>query len=269
MIYNETTWTGDTKIPWDEPEFSGRMLAEHLSQAHDLASRRSDWIDQQVDWIHHACLVQTPSRLLDLGCGPGFYAHRLARKGHSCYGIDFGPASIEYAQSQRPDGTQCECVLGDIRHADYGGPYDLALLLYGELNVFSPPDALAILQRARASLSVGGCLLVELQSAQAVEATGCAEASQQEQEVGLFSADRHCCRTESRWLADEQVAVQTFTVTELDTVGAMPTVYRNTTQAWGRDAWIHLAAEAGFSQARECPDWPSHSDALSLWMLRP
>ena len=33
-------WSGVHKIPWDEPEFSARMLREHLSQEHDAASRR-------------------------------------------------------------------------------------------------------------------------------------------------------------------------------------------------------------------------------------
>ncbi|EOI1394309.1 hypothetical protein ACMGOD_005528 [Klebsiella oxytoca] len=30
----------ESKIPWDEPAFSQRMLANHLSQDHDWASRR-------------------------------------------------------------------------------------------------------------------------------------------------------------------------------------------------------------------------------------
>lgn len=34
-------WSEGDNIPWDEPEFSERMLAEHLSQEHDLALRRS------------------------------------------------------------------------------------------------------------------------------------------------------------------------------------------------------------------------------------
>lgn len=35
--------------------------------------------------------------MLDLGCGPGLYSHRLATLGHRVHGIDFGPASIAYA----------------------------------------------------------------------------------------------------------------------------------------------------------------------------
>jgi hypothetical protein len=36
-MQNDNIWHGAYKIPWDEPEFSRRMLVEHLSQDHDLA----------------------------------------------------------------------------------------------------------------------------------------------------------------------------------------------------------------------------------------
>ncbi len=86
-------WAGAYKIPWQDPAFSRRMLAEHLSQAHDLASRRLAWIDRQVAWIDETVLGGRPADILDLGCGPGLYCHRLAERGHRCRGIDFGPAA--------------------------------------------------------------------------------------------------------------------------------------------------------------------------------
>ena len=134
----EDIWDGPYKNPWDDPKFSRRMLREHLSQDHDLASRQVEWIDKQVAWIDRELLRGEPSQILDLGCGPGFDTHRLAMLGHHCLGIDFGPASIEYANQNNPDTSRCEFVLGDLRRADFGGPYDLAMILYGELNVFAP-----------------------------------------------------------------------------------------------------------------------------------
>src|SRR5512133_455015 len=89
-------WAEGDNIPWNEPEFSRRMLAEHLTQDHDAASRRFEKIDRHVAWIHHTVLRQKPARLLDICCGPGLYANRLARLGHTCVGIDYSPASIEY-----------------------------------------------------------------------------------------------------------------------------------------------------------------------------
>ncbi|MHC4252749.1 MAG: class I SAM-dependent methyltransferase [Planctomycetota bacterium] len=263
---NEQTdgiWLGDYKIPWDDPDFSRRMLAEHLAQEHDLASRRTEWIDRQVEWIHGELLHGRPARILDLGCGPGLYSHRLAARGHQCRGIDFGPASIDHAR-RHADGHRCEFVLGDVRDVAFGGPYELAMILYGEMNVFSPGEAASILRKARGSLAPRGRLIVEVQTPEAVESVGRAGPTEQESESGLFSDRPHRCRTESRWLPGARVAVQTFTVTE--TTGERAQVHRSTTKAWSHGEMARLLGNAGFGHVSRCCGWPCNSDALELWV---
>jgi 2-polyprenyl-3-methyl-5-hydroxy-6-metoxy-1,4-benzoquinol methylase len=260
----DSLWNGDYKIPWHEPDFSRRMLAEHLSQHHDLASRRTGWIEKQVEWIHTRLLDKQPTRILDLGCGPGFYSNRLAMLGHRCCGIDFGPASIEYARQHCPAGSQCEFVLDDLRRAAFGGPYDLAMLLYGEVNVFSPPEISAIFRKVQASLAPRGRLILEAHTPQAVERIGRAEPSEQQLESGLFSDCPHRCRTENQWLPEQQAAIQTFSVTE--TRGGPTRTYRNTTKAWSDDELIELLTKAGFHEMTRCEAWPRNTDDLVLWV---
>ena len=262
----EDIWDGPYKIPWGDPEFSRRMLREHLSQDHDLASRRVEWIDKQVAWLHRGLLREESSQILDLGCGPGFYTHRLATLGHHCLGIDFGPASIEYANQNNPDSSRCEFVLGDLRRADFGGPYDLAMILYGELNVFAPDEAAVVLRKACESLVRGSLLIVEVQTPDAIEQLGRAEASEYRCETGLFSDKPHHCRTENQWLNDQRVSVQVFTVTETDTESRQ--TYRSTTKAWSDDDLRSLLLEAGFRTASHCPKWPCNTDRLALWSAR-
>jgi len=261
---HDDIWHGEYKIPWHDPDFSRRMLAEHLSQHHDLASRRTEWIDKQVDWIHNRLLDRQPARILDLGCGPGFYSNRLAILGHRCCGIDFGPASIEYARQHRPAGTHCEFILGDLRHAAFGGPYDLAMLLYGEMNVFSPPEILAILRKVRASLAPRGCLILEAHTTEAVERIGRGEPTEEQFESGLFSDRPHRCRTENHWLPERKVAIQTFSVTE--TRGGPTRTYRNTTIAWSDDELTALLTNAGFHEMTRSEAWPCNTDDLALWV---
>lgn len=256
-------WAGSYKIPWDDPDFSRRMLSEHLSQEHDLASRRTEWIEQQVQWIHAELLNSKPSRILDLGCGPGLYCHRLVRLGHQCAGIDFGPASIAYARQHNPEPSRCRFVLGDLRRAEFGGPYDLAMFLYGELNVFPSADAFAILAKTRDCLEPGGRLIAEVQTAESVERMGHEESVEKEYESGLFSERPHCCRTESCWLPEQKVALQTFTVTERETGSTR--VYRSTTQAWPKDEVAGLLRRAGYVELQPLGSWPSDSEGLTLW----
>ena len=260
---NDNIWHGVYKIPWDDPDFSRRMLVEHLSQDHELASRRTEWIDRQVVWIHEHLLDGNTASILDLGCGPGFYSHRLAKLGHRCLGIDFGPASIEYAQQHCTDGTRCEFVLGDIRHVAFAGPHDLAMILYGELNVFSPVEASAILRKVQASLTPQGRLIVEMQTPEAVEGMGRMEPTEQQSESGLFSDRPHSCRTESQWLPEQEVAIQTFSVTEA--IGGQTCVYRSTTKAWTDGDLIESLMNAGFREAAQCDEWPNNIDTLALW----
>ena len=86
-------WAEGDNIPWNDPGFSKRMLEEHLTQRHDLASRRFTTIDQQVGWINEEVLQGETTKILELTCGPGLYTSRLARLGHQCMGIDYAPAA--------------------------------------------------------------------------------------------------------------------------------------------------------------------------------
>jgi 2-polyprenyl-3-methyl-5-hydroxy-6-metoxy-1,4-benzoquinol methylase len=190
-------WSEGEKIPWDEPTFSERMLREHLTQEHDLASRRTHKIDAHVEWIHRHGLGGRPSQVLDLGCGPGLYTSRLARLVHTCLGIDFSPASIAYAvETAREEGLDCTYLQGDIRQADYGSGFDLAMLIYGEFNVFRPVDACLILRKARAALRDGGTLILESSTFEAIRREVQSGASWYASSGGLFSARSHLCLME-------------------------------------------------------------------------
>jgi len=172
-VDEEILWDGVYKIPWDDPDFSRRMLAEHLSQEHDLASRKDQMIRKQVQWIHENIRNNTPAKLLDIGCGPGLYIEQFASMDYDCCGIDFSPASIEYAKSQL--GEKAKLIHGDIRSVDFGGGYDLAIMVFGEFNVFSPDECKKILKKTFEALSPDGKLLLEAHTFKAVECIGRAQ----------------------------------------------------------------------------------------------
>ncbi|MBX3084534.1 MAG: class I SAM-dependent methyltransferase [Anaerolineae bacterium] len=216
------TWQ---KIPWNEPEFSKRMLKEHLTQAHDAASRRTAIIERQVAWIHEEVLGARPSRVLDLGCGPGLYASRLAALGHQCVGIDFSPASIDYARQQRSDVTY---IQADVREADFGTGFDLAMMLYGEINTFTPTDAQCIIDKALAALKPGGALLLEPHPYEAVKRIGSSAPSWYSAEEGLLSPRPFVCLEESFF--QDGRSMNRFYVIDAET-GSL-TTYGSMTQAY-------------------------------------
>jgi SAM-dependent methyltransferase len=238
-------WAEGDNIPWNEPGFSARMLREHLSQAHDAASRRLEIVDRHVSWIFGHVLGGRPARVLDLGCGPGLYSQRLAALGCACTGLDFSPASINYARGQA-QAADLPIVyhLTDLRQADFGDGHDLAMLLYGEANVFRPAGLRLILRKTWAALRPGGHLLLEAHTLAAVEAMGKQPASWSAQSAGLFSAQPHLLLTESFWAAAGQTATTRHYV--LNAAGAEVTRYAESLQGYTEADYRDLLAACGF-----------------------
>ena len=237
-------WAEGEKIPWDEPGFSARMLREHLSQDHDLASRRSGKIDAHVDWIHRVLLKGRPSRVLDLGCGPGLYASRLAARGHDCVGIDFSPASVAYAtENAEKNGLACRYALADVRHADYGAGFDLVMLIFGEFNVFRPAEARTIVGKAHRAIDAGGALLLEPSTFEAVHEEGSRGPSWYAATSGLFSAQPHLCLTEHFWNPDRRVATTRYYIVESTST---VTPFASSSQAYTVSEYRDLLRNCGF-----------------------
>ncbi len=244
-------WAEGDNIPWDDPDFSARMLREHLSQEHDLASRRFEKIDQHVAWIHGDLLDRRPTRILDLGCGPGLYTSRLARLGHECVGIDWSPASIEYAQNEaRRDRLSCTYIHDDIRGADYGSDFCLIMLLYGEFNVFRALDARAILRKASHALASDGVLLLEAHTFDAVKKLGEQGRTWYSAQRGIFSDNPHICLHESFW--DEKSHTTTIRYAVVDARGNV-TQHAQSFQAYTQAGYADLLSHFGLADVDFLP----------------
>lgn len=236
-------WAEGEKIPWNDPAFSRRMLREHLSQEHDAASRRARIIKKHIRWIHDFVLAGKPSRILDLGCGPGLYCAELATLGHVCHGIDFSPASIEYAVKNAR--ANCSYALGDLRATDFPPGFDLVQFIFGEFNVFKPAHAREILQKAHAALTPGGQLLLELQTFDAIEQMGNVPSSWYSSPGGLFSDSPHLCLMEAFWDEEQAAATERYIILENE---GQVTRYASTTLAYTEESIAALLAECGFGE---------------------
>lgn len=251
----DTTWQ---KIPWHDADFSRRMLAEHLSQTHDLASRRFTIIDQHITWIHTVVLRQKPSRILDLGCGPGFYTSRLTALGHTCTGVDFSPAAITYAR-QHDTGTQY--IRSNILDVAYQQQFDLVMLIYGELNAFSPDEARRIVAGAHAALKPGGMLLLELHPAAYVKQIGNMPPTWYTAEKGLFSDQPYLCLAEPHFIRN--CALTNFFV--FDAASGAMQQYTTMLQAYTDDAYRDLLS--AFTKVTFYPTLTGASGSSELFAL--
>jgi SAM-dependent methyltransferase len=247
-----TPWSEVGQIPWNDPQFSERLLKGHLSQSTDEYSRRIEIIKAHVEWLHVEVLQEKPSRVLDLGCGPGLYTERLARLGHDCVGLDFSPASIRYAREQAEKfSLSTEYLEADLTSADYGGPFDLVFFVYGEFNAFPKSQAAAILARSREALAPGGSLVLEVCRLPFLAMHGSKPTTRQQTQSGPFAAGPYSRITESAWFPESRTAVERNIVTE--TASGQVSQFVNTLQGYTEAEYLALLSDTGFENISKSP----------------
>lgn len=245
-------WQEGENIPWHEPEFSRRMLAEHLSQQHDAASRRLDLIESHAAWIDANMIHDRPARILDIGCGPGLYTSRLARRGHACTGVDISPAAIAHATAEATkQALACRYVLGDARTTSLGDGYDLAMMVYGEFNSLRPADARALVRRLHAALRPGGRLLLEAHTEEAVRRSGNRGTEWSAHRSGLFSDRPHLLLQEHLWNEAARATVHRHYV--VDASSGSVRRYSHSHQAYTDAEYRDLLHDCGFVEIHIAP----------------
>ena len=229
---------GEARLPWGDPAFSARMLVEHLDQRHDLASRRRAVITEHVAWLRS--IGVDPGRALDLGCGPGLYLEELAGAGWDCVGVDISPASIEYARERVP----ARFVLGDFATTSIDGPFDLVLVLFGEVNTIGIDAVRSLLAQIARSLAVDGRAVIERSTDTGVRNKGRAGSSWYRAFGGLFADGAHVVLQERRWFEPESASVERWWIVRGS--DPAPQMYGSTT--WSYDAELDgVIADAGLA----------------------
>lgn len=147
---------------WTRPYLAQQMLAYHLNQETDLASRRASVIDDIVNWIDFQ--LDLPGKhLCDLGCGPGLYAQRFSGCGAAVTGVDFSAHSLAYARQQAAeDEMDIRYVEADYLADELPAGFDIVTLIYTDFCVLSPTQRANLLGRIRGMLKPGGQLVMDV-----------------------------------------------------------------------------------------------------------
>ena len=253
-------WERDGNLPWNDPDFSRRMLREHLDESHGAASRVRAERERQLDWLWNKLDLQPGARLLDLTCGPGLYAVPLAQRGIAVTGVDFSPAAIVHARQLAAGAgvtATCQFVEADVR--DYAPPpsFDAALFLYGQLAVFPRETARQLLQKAAAALRPGGRLAVELLEQVRVDRknsnwwyTG---------DSALWGDAPFLSLGERFWYEDEKLSCERYYTLHLETGKLDEIVLCD--QTYAVDEMVGVVQDAGFAAVDVYPAW----DGLEIY----
>lgn len=264
-IYNRPDppplWQNGGNLPWNDPDFSARMLREHLDESHGAATRQAAERAVQLDWLWERLALSLGGRVIDLTCGPGLYATALARRGARVTGVDFSPASIAYARQLALDegvGDLCTFVEADVRAWEpEPGAFDAAIFLYGQLAVFPRHEAVTLLHKAAAALRPGGRLCVELLNPARVDKQD--SSWWFTDDTGLWGGRPFLHLGERRWNAAEQASIERYFILHLES-GAMDEITL-CDQTYEVDEMAAMMRTAGFAKVTSYSGW----DGLPLY----
>lgn len=250
-----TAWANGGNLPWDEPDFSRRMLREHLDQSHGAATRIDAERTLQIDWFWEQLGLAADQNVLDVTCGPGLYALALAQRGCQITGIDFAPAAIDHARQIAEDDKRSEqitLIQGDVRDVPFDSkPYDAALLIYGQLAVFPKADAQALLTKIAAALKPGGKLCIELLNQDRVDKTN--SKWWYTDDSGLWGNAPFLHLGERFWDEEQQLSMERFYVVHLES-GELTDILL-CDQTYSVNEMTAMLQTAGFATVTIHPDW--------------
>ncbi|MFZ6026174.1 MAG: SAM-dependent methyltransferase [Chloroflexota bacterium] len=152
---------------WDDPHISAQLLATHLDPNQEAASRNPGFIESAIKWITNTLNLPPGAAILDLGCGPGLYASRLAYQGFQVTGVDYSRRSVEYAtEYARQNGLAITYRYENYLELRDKNQYDAALLIYGDFCPLNPEQRATLLANVRRALKPGGHFVLDVSTRQ-------------------------------------------------------------------------------------------------------
>lgn len=148
---------------WTDVHISKQLLEVHPNPEVDLASRKKESIDRTIEWI--LSITQGKKlNVLDLGCGPGLYAERMADKGLQVTGVDFSSNSIEYArESARKKKLPITYLKENYLKLELEeNSIDLVLLIFTDFGPLLPDERKQLLEIIKRVLKPGGIFVFDV-----------------------------------------------------------------------------------------------------------
>ncbi|MBI5202634.1 MAG: class I SAM-dependent methyltransferase [Elusimicrobia bacterium] len=109
-------------------------------------------------------LPRPPARVLDVACGTGRHAVRLAKLGYSVVGADQSSSYLTLARGHaRRAGVKIDFIRRDMRRLGLDGRFAAGVNLWTSFGYFDTPGQdVAALRSMRAALKPGGRLILEI-----------------------------------------------------------------------------------------------------------
>lgn len=241
LLEKPAPFTPGEPLFWNDPHISRHLLATHLDQNTDLASRRPETIDRTVAWIVESLGLQPGDTVIDLGCGPGLYTTRFANLGLRVTGVDYSQRSIHYAKkSALEQGLNIAYRYQNYLELADENLYEAALLIYGDFCPLSPQQRGRLLANVRRALKPGGHFVLDVSTRAHRQKYG-AKNTWEVADSGFWKPGPHLTLSAGFDYPEESIYLDQYTVIEAD--GTI-SIYRNWFQDYAPET-ITAELEAG------------------------
>jgi SAM-dependent methyltransferase len=141
---------------WTKSFFRSEVFTPAAAEAQGAAA-------QEVRFLWKVLKLRRGARVLDIPCGAGRHAVRLARRGAQVVGVDITP---EYLRQARRAGRGLKNIRferGDMRRAVFKGEFDAAFNVWTSFGYFEKSaDDLKTLRAVAQALKPGGRFLIDI-----------------------------------------------------------------------------------------------------------
>jgi SAM-dependent methyltransferase len=121
------------------------------------------FLDREVGFIEDSLGCEKGATILDLGCGPGEHAVRLAKRGYEVIGIDLSLSMLARAADEATELQQrINFVQGDMRDLAFEDAFDGVFCWGTTFGYFDEAKNIEVIQKVHRALRRGGRLLLDI-----------------------------------------------------------------------------------------------------------
>jgi ubiquinone/menaquinone biosynthesis C-methylase UbiE len=120
--------------------------------------------EKEVNFICNIFKLPQKAKVLDLACGHGRHAIKLAQRGYRVTGVDFNKNYLQIARKEaQRKGVYLKLVQCDMREISFTNEFDAVIMMYTSFGYFkNERDNMKVLKLARKSLKKGGSFLLDV-----------------------------------------------------------------------------------------------------------
>jgi len=119
--------------------------------------------EKEVNFIVKELNLAEGKLILDLACGYGRHANKLAALGHDVTGVDITEGFLEIAKKEAKEiGVKVRYILQDMREINFNNEFDCAISMSTAFGYFEDDENFKVLENVSRALKKGGLFLLDL-----------------------------------------------------------------------------------------------------------